>query len=147
MKGVTKEHIQNRLDKFIGYYASSGNAYQSAIKAGYSEQYAKAGGRLLVATAEKRLAEIKADKITPQKKTMAELVGFSKKELMDNIKFLGEQERDLSVRLKVVAPLAKEYGVDLNPTENSITVPILNMNVNTEPRNTAKPQRIIEDKS
>ena len=35
-----------RQKKFAEYYAQSGNTVQSAIKAGYSEKYAKADGRV-----------------------------------------------------------------------------------------------------
>lgn len=34
--------LKDKQKKFAEYYAESGNAYESAIKAGYSENYAKA---------------------------------------------------------------------------------------------------------
>ena len=39
---IVKEKINARQKKFAEYYAQSGNTVQSAIKAGYSENYANA---------------------------------------------------------------------------------------------------------
>lgn len=41
-EGVTVNDLSERQKKFAEYYAQSGNTVQSAIKAGYSENYANA---------------------------------------------------------------------------------------------------------
>lgn len=40
--------ISEKQKKFAEYYAESGNIFQSAVKAGYSENYAKAQGHKLL---------------------------------------------------------------------------------------------------
>jgi hypothetical protein len=135
-------HIKNRIDKFSELYQASGNIYQSAIKAGYSENVAKSKGKWLVGKAERRLQETVNSLPVSEKKTMAEIVGFSKEKLMERLYNIGIQERDLSTALKVLAPLAKEYDVDLTPSNDAITVPVLNISVSNIPRNMAQPQRI-----
>lgn len=63
-------------------------------------------------------------------KTMAQQVGISKDELMENIKTIANQEKDWSTRLKVVSVLAKEFGLDLSIEENNKTIaPVLNITV------------------
>lgn len=109
----------------------------SAIKAGYKPSYAKARGKKILETAIKAKANDIIERIeaTPissleAKQMMSELVGISREDLMSNIRYLATQEKDLSTRLKVVAPLAKEYGVNLGQDDqNKTIVPILNIGI------------------
>ena len=76
------------------------------------------------------------------KEPMWKKVGFgSESELMENVKWLAEQERDLATRLKVIKALTKEIGVDLSEDESQkVTVPVLN--VTMEAPNTAQQSHI-----
>ena len=76
-----------RLEKFAKYLRATGNAYQSAIKAGYSEKYAKARCADL---SEKVGEKIKAAAAKEEKQ-----IGLSreeKKELLRQIMLDGEVE-------------------------------------------------------
>lgn len=106
----------------------------SAIKAGYSKSTANKKPKAILKTALKAQAQEIIDTIENKpskelKQTMAELVGFSREEVMDNLKFLANQDKDLSTRLKVIAPLAKEYGVNLGSDEQKTIVPVLHIGV------------------
>lgn len=117
------------------------NVTKSAIEAGFSQQTAEAQQKRIMQQALKYQLQrsgievVKNSKLEPVnvvevKKTMAELVGFSREELMSNLKNIATQEKDYSSRLKVVAPLAREYGVVLDTENNTdVTIPILNVTV------------------
>lgn len=115
-----------------------GKVAPAAIEAGFSSQTAYKQGKSLLKTALKKearetLAILEGNSPTtiPElKKTMAERIGMTRQDVMNNIKWLAEQERDLATRLKVVKALAKEYEVDLGEEElTKVNVPILNVTV------------------
>lgn len=118
------------------------NVTKSAIEAGFSRNTANTQQKRIMKQALKyRLGKAGIEmknkgqdlRIAPAQeiqRTMAEMVGFSQKELMDNLKELGTQDKDLSVRLRVIAPLAREYGVNLSPEEREGTMmPVLAITV------------------
>ncbi len=114
------------------------NVTKSAILAGFASSYAQSQQKQIMQKAlkfklERAGIEVTGVKDAPlhdMKRTMAEIVGFTREELMNNIKEIALQTKDYSTRLKVVAPLARAYGVDLSPEEaNNFVVPVLNVTV------------------
>lgn len=135
---MTATRNDDRYGKFLELMVvNKYNVTKSAIEAGFSPTYAGSKQKYIMQQAIKYRLEkagIQVAKVhdltTPQaKKTMAEIVGFSREELMNNLRFLATQEKDMSVRLRVVAPLAREYGVNLDPEKETTIVPTLNITV------------------
>jgi len=124
---------------------------KAAKEAGFSEHTSNTQQKRILASAlryelNSREEEAKTKLVDTSKlnikevKTMAERVGISKDDLMENIKWLAQQEKDLSTRLKVVKALAKEYSVDLGDEEQGKTVvPILNVTVKERNDGSTKP--------
>ena len=77
--------------RFADEYIISGNAYQSAVKAGYSENYAnkninKLLGNVGVKTyIQKRLKEIDDKKIADQKEVLERLTKFGRREEFESV--------------------------------------------------------------
>ncbi len=77
--------------KFADEYIISGNAYQSAIKAGYSENYAKGNINKLLENVgvktyiQKRLKEIDDKKIADQKEVLERLTRFGRREEFESV--------------------------------------------------------------
>lgn len=113
------------------------NVTKSALEAGFAPSYATGHQKEIMQraiqwkTENSQALAISPTATLPQlKATMAELVGFTREELMVNLKELGTQEKDLSVRLRVIAPLAREYGVNLEPEKSNLNiVPTLHITV------------------
>lgn len=112
------------------------NVTKSAIEAGFGKTYAAKQQSLIAQRAlefqlqrAEMLARAKGTSLVEKKNTMAEIVGLTRENIMENLRFIAEQTKDLSTRLKVVAPLAKEFGVILDEEKQNVTVPILNVTV------------------
>lgn len=77
--------------KFADEYIISGNAYQSAIKAGYSENYAKGNINKLLENVgvksyiQERLKEIDDKKIADQKEVLERLTRFGRREEFESV--------------------------------------------------------------
>lgn len=117
----------------------------SAIKAGYTESYARARGKTIVRNAIKKSAQEVLDRVrgeaviqkTEIKKLMSEIVGISDQTLMERLRFIATQDKDLNSALKVIVPLVKELGVILTADDDSqkrIT-PVLNITVKKNDEN------------
>ena len=77
--------------KFADEYIINGNATEAAIKAGYSENYAKAQSHKLLVNVgvqkyiEERIAEIDSEKIADQKEIMEYLSAVVRREKTENV--------------------------------------------------------------
>ena len=77
--------------RFADEYIISGNAYQSAIKAGYSENYAKGNINKLLENVgvksyiQERLKEIDDKKIADQKEVLERLTRFGRREEFESV--------------------------------------------------------------
>lgn len=128
--------INPRSKKFLEELPKNGNKIKpAAIKAGYSPIYAHANGRKILQTAIKEQAKeiielVDQKPAKENKKLMYELIGLTKEELYENVKYLLTQDKDLSTRLKVLTPLIAQADVQLNTEEAPKTiVPVLNIGV------------------
>ncbi len=109
----------------------------SAIKAGYSPEYADSNPKGILKGAlraqAKEILEISANSSSidtkDMKKTLAELVGYTREDVFKRIKSIGDNEKDLGSALKVLLPLAKDLGVNLTEDTPKTIVPILNIGV------------------
>ena len=80
-----------RQEKFCLEYAASGNAYQAAIKAGYSDNYAKGNVNKLLenVSVSKRLQELKekaeSEKIADIKEMQEKLTSIIRQEMQEEV--------------------------------------------------------------
>lgn len=112
--------------------------YPSAVKAGYSPQYADKNPKQILKSALKAQAREVLDTLegnkpvdmTEMKKTMSEIIGMSREEVFTRLVSIANQDKDLSSALKVLAPLAKDLGVNLGNDEDKKTIiPVLNIGI------------------
>lgn len=114
----------------------------SAIEAGFSPQYAQKQGkrikeRLMKREIEKmqgkvieKAKDIDSQGIVEAKQTMAELLGMSSERVFERLRYIAEQDKDLTSALKVLKPIAKDIGVDLTDTDQAqVNVPVLNIGI------------------
>lgn len=124
-----------RHRKFLEALPKHGNkVLPSAIEAGYTESYARKGGKRLYEVAIKAQAreviEMVENKSITNKQAsqmMSDIVGLSREDIMLNLKKIATQDKDYSTALKVLSALAREHGVQMNTEETKVTVPILNV--------------------
>lgn len=114
----------------------------SAVEAGFSPQYAYKQGKIIRENLIKReLKKIEkmngieiSDKtnkeIVENKQTLASIIGMSSGEVFERLKYIANQDKDLTSALKVLKPISKDLGVDLTENEApSISVPVLNIGI------------------
>lgn len=83
--------MNERQKKFADEYIISGVAYNAALKAGYSEKYAKARSHLLLenvgikAYIDERLKELEKEKIAKQDEVMQVFTSILRQELMEEV--------------------------------------------------------------
>ena len=126
--------------KFADEYIISGNAYQSAIKAGYSENYAKNASIKLVEKGGKvssyianRMEEIQSKKIAQQEEVLEYLTRVIREEETEKIlkyTMTGEQELieippTIANKTKAAELLGKRYSLWTENTNLTITEPVV----------------------
>ena len=117
------------------------NAQDALIASGFSENTAKHQSKRVLSSALKHTAQelLKPEtrSVMNGKQLMTEIVGLSSSDVMNRLKFIATQDKDLHSALKVLSVLAKEHGVSLDDTENRVVVPILNIVVDKPDENMA----------
>ena len=113
---MAKEYnLNERQRRFANEYAISGNAYQSAISAGYSEKYAKAQShRLLENVGIKEAIEERNEAI--ESKKIADMKEI--KEFWTNL--MRDEETDVKDRLKASEYMAKTRGAFIDKQETTL---------------------------
>ncbi|MEE1219559.1 MAG: terminase small subunit [Ruminococcus sp.] len=112
-----KEKLNMRQRKFAEYYAQSGNTVQSAINAGYSENYANGRAYELLENVgvSKYIKEL-----TDKAKDERILTAKDRQVLLSNI--ANNKEEDTSDRIRAIDTLNKMTGEYLNKVEVSGTL-------------------------
>ena len=109
-------NLNERQRRFANEYAISGNAYQSAKSAGYSEKYAKAQSHRLLENVgikeaiEERNKAVESEKIADMKEV---------KEFWSNL--LRDDENDVKDRLKASEYIAKTQGAFIDKQDVNMT--------------------------
>ena len=129
-----------KQQKFADEYIISGNATQSAIKAGYSEKYANTNAVKLLqnttikAYLDERLSELNSKKIADQQEVLEFFTAAMRGELTepmaiglgDGVQQIIEVKPNIATRKSAAVELAKRYGlstakVDVNvKSENKL---------------------------
>lgn len=133
-----KRKLTIKQRNFADEYIITGNAYRSAIEAGYSENYAKGNVIKLLenvsvkAYIEERLEEIKSKKVADQQEVMEYLTSVLRGEIQDEVVLVvgdgdfgssieKEQKRsDTNDRTKAAELIGKRYAMwtDKQQVEN-----------------------------
>lgn len=130
---MTKLSIKQK--RFADEYIISGNAYQSAIEAGYSEKYAKADShKLLEKTGIKsyiaeRMAEIDNRKIADQQEVLEYLTSVMRGEVTEPLTVLDgdgyqkvvDASPSVATRNKAAELLGKRYRIFTEKQEVEVT--------------------------
>lgn len=120
--------LNQRQKMFADEYLISGNAEQSAIKAGYSEKYARGNAHKLVANScikeyiDEKLKEIESRKIADAAEVMRYLTSVMRNETKEEVPIVVNQgeysevqmvQKDTSIkdRNKAAEMLAKRFGI------------------------------------
>lgn len=133
-----KKKLTIKQQKFADEYIITGNAYRSAIEAGYSENYAKGNVIKLLENVsvktyiEERLEEIKSEKVADQQEVMEYLTSVLRGEINDEVVLVvgdgdfggsiekEEKRSDTNDRTKAAELLGKRYAMwtDKQQVEN-----------------------------
>lgn len=120
-----------RYKRLIRELPNHDNAQDALIASGFSENTAKKQSKRVLSSALKYTAEemLKPETRAPLtgKQLMSEIVGLTSSDVMNRLKFIATQDKDLHSALKVLSVLAREHGVSLDSEEKSVTVPVLNI--------------------
>lgn len=121
--------LSEKQKRFGDYYIELGNFEQAAVKAGYSEKYARGNAHKLVANScvkayiDERLKQLEDERIASAAEVMKYLTSVMRNELTEEVVVVeGEGEgvssartvkKDISVkdRNKAAEMLAKRYGI------------------------------------
>lgn len=122
-----KKKLTIKQQKFADGYIITGNAYQSAIEAGYSDSYARGNVIKLLenvsvkAYIDERLEEIKSEKVADQQEVMEYLTSVLRGEIQDEVVLVvgdgdfgssiekEEKRSDTNDRTKAAELLGKRY--------------------------------------
>lgn len=124
---MKKRKLTLKQRKFSDEYIITGNIYQSAIKAGYSEAYARGNASRLMenvsikAYIDKRLEEIKSENVANQQEIMEYLTSVMRGQVQDEVVLVvgdgdfgseiekEEKRSDTNDRTKAAELLGKRY--------------------------------------
>ena len=124
----------------------------SALKAGYSESYARRNSRNILKTAIKEQArsiieQTDSKEISTKdiKQLMSDIVGMTREDMFARLRYIALENKDVATGLKILAPLVKEHGVILSSDDDkqTVNVPILNLSFGSQ--NTAKNIEPVKD--
>lgn len=117
---MTKLSVKQQ--KFADYYIESGNATQSAVKAGYSDKYANTNAsKLLQNTTIKsylaeRMKSIDSERIMSAKEAVELLTGIGRGEVRETVVVASpmgvktvKKEADLKTRISAIKEILKRY--------------------------------------
>lgn len=126
MSSITQK-LTLKQQRFVDEYIISGNATQSAIKAGYSKKYANTNANKLLqnttikSAIDKRNAEIQSEKTMDMKEVMERLTaigrGETSEQQLSNKGEVVEVETKTSDRIRAMELIGKRYGAWLDKKE------------------------------
>lgn len=114
-----KRKLTVKQQAFADYYIELGNAYQAAIKAGYSENYAKGNVVKLLenvsvkAYIENRMEEIKTERVADQQEILEFLTSVIRGEVEEPVPVLSGKGKQKVVKLKPSVQTRRAAAVDL----------------------------------
>ena len=132
-----------KASKLLGDYAKNNyNAYKTLIENGYSEKTARKNAGRTIQTANdvvKSSLEIQTDSKEETAKSVLDIVGITREEVLNQLKTIALNERDYTSAIKVLSVFSKELGVQLDDTEQN-KAPSVNITVEKVEANTPHPE-------
>lgn len=126
---------------FAEYFVELGNAEQAAIKAGYSERYARGNAYKLVANSgikkyiDERMEELQSERVADQQEIMEFLTAVMRGEVTEpvlvmdgvGVQAIAELKPAASVRKAAAVDLGKRYAMwtDKQQTDGSIGINVV----------------------
>ena len=127
-----------RMKDFADFYLESGNIYESAIKAGYSENYAKTNASKLLEKdsvknyIDEKLAEVQSQRIATVTEVMEYLTKGLRQELEEEVVLVTESgvqtvTKKIGIKdsNKCVEMLAKRFGILSDKFSVEGTIPVV----------------------
>jgi phage terminase small subunit len=121
---MAKKKLSPKQKAFADFYIELGNAEQAAIKAGYSEKYARGNAHKLVANSciqkyiEERMAEKDKERVASQDEVLEFLTKVLRGEVTEQVPIamkdyweIAEKEPSIKDRIKAAEQLGKRYGM------------------------------------
>lgn len=111
--------MNERQRRFADFYIELGNVYQAAIKAGYSENYAKAQSHKLLenvgvkAYVDERLEKIKTERVADQQEIMEFLTSVVRGEVVEPVPILDGEGYQKVVEVQPSVQTRRAAAVDL----------------------------------
>lgn len=132
--GGKLKKLSLKQQKFADEYIISGNATQSAIKAGYSEKYANTNAVKLLqnttikAYLDERLSELNSKKIADQQEVLEFFTAAMRGELTepmaiglgDGVQQIIEVRPNIATRKSAAVELAKRYGLSTSKVDVNV---------------------------
>lgn len=116
--------LTERQKRFADYYIETLNAYESAVRAGYSERYAKGNSYKLVDNGgikkyiDRKLKEIESEQIADATEVLKYLTRVIRCEESEKT-IEGEIEPKISERTKAAELLGRRYALFIDSVEHS----------------------------
>lgn len=137
---VPMQILKPKYRKFLQYYKESNNILESAVRAGFKDNYARKQGKTILNRALKYQANeillmTSDNQLSKQesKKLLRDIIGISEEDITDRLRYIAfEQNKDLNSALKVLKPVSKELGYNIEDTEETTTQPTLNVTIETQ---------------
>lgn len=114
-----KRKLTIKQQAFADFYIELGNAYQAAIKAGYSESYAKGNVVKLLENVsvaiyiEKRMEELKTERVADQQEILEFLTSVVRGEVVEPVPILDGNGVQKVVKLQPNVQTRRAAAVDL----------------------------------
>lgn len=154
-----KDIRPDRHELFLRYYSEDGspsqwNIRRSAIRAGFTQATARSAGQSVLQAALKR----EARQLAAVGDTMTAKLGFSKEQILAELRKVIVQDKDFRVKLRALERLAQEWGVDVSEQKNGLTArdifsihvvapPNFEQSINTENRALLLDRQMLESQN
>jgi hypothetical protein len=123
VKGKDNRRISlTKAVKIMTDYQNNGyNAYQTLIKHGYSEQYAKANARYTIDACSDRIKQsLQLDDANNNKEvaqTLYDVIGLSKQDVLNELVKIIKQDLNYAVKLRALEPFVRQEGIKWDEKE------------------------------
>jgi hypothetical protein len=123
VKGIDNRRmsLQKAVKIMSDYEKNNYNAYQTLIKHGYSEQYAKANARYTIDACSDRIRQsLQLDNVKDNKevaRTLYDVIGLSKEDVLNELAKIIKQDLNYAVKLRALEPFVRQEGIKWDEKE------------------------------
>lgn len=113
------------------------SVYKAGVAAGFTHYTMNSQPGKVVETALKRQRYL-AEQDDGSELTVYQKLGLTKEEILEQFKKVIMQDKDLSSKMKALASPLKDAGIELDPTDSKVVVPVFNVSVQKTSENTIR---------